>query len=383
MIEVDDIDDYIAAAFRRECNRWPSAWSTPEVLARFRSRLEFHGIAFALCQQMGDFEDWPAELLGHIRQETRAQTFWEESHHAVMAAMLDNLQAAGVDAIVMKGTALAYSLYDVPAMRRRGDTDLLVHKRQLKIARSVLKRQGFQCEPGLPGLLSQETWSFETGVGFVHTLDLHWEATDSPTLQKMLQVDEIFARAVDLPRLQPKARTTDPVIRFIQCCMNQSWHSHRGYYVHDRKVFGGNRLIWAWDNHLQACAFTVDQWRELVMFCLERGVAPICLDGLDLASRHFGTSVPADVRSTLEGARQDTLLTRYLRSSDQFAEFISDLRASRGPGRKFSFMLANAFPTPAQMRKKYPAASGRSLPLLYLHRLLAVSGKWARKLAGR
>ena len=58
-----------------------------------------------------------------------------------IAAVLSDLAAGGAPAIVLKGTALAYSVYDAPIARPRLDTDLLIDSAHQDVARGVLVRR--------------------------------------------------------------------------------------------------------------------------------------------------------------------------------------------------------------------------------------------------
>src|SRR6185436_811387 len=62
--------------------------------------------------------------------------------------VLDALAARRVFPILMKGAALAYSLYPSPAMRPRVDTDLLIPREDIAAARDVLLRRGY-VEPAM------------------------------------------------------------------------------------------------------------------------------------------------------------------------------------------------------------------------------------------
>ena len=68
-----------------------------------------------------------------LRQALRAEK---------LASMLNTLHTAGIPVLVLKGTALAYTIYPDPALRVCGDVDLLVRPDDLPPARAVLSGIG-------------------------------------------------------------------------------------------------------------------------------------------------------------------------------------------------------------------------------------------------
>ncbi|MGW8269750.1 MAG: nucleotidyltransferase family protein, partial [Burkholderiales bacterium] len=89
-----------------------------------------HGVHGVLYHQLvGARDRWcvlPWVLREHLEYQAKVDQMWELAHKAELRAAVSALSTAGVTVLVMKGTALAYSLYPVPSIRSRGDTDLLV-----------------------------------------------------------------------------------------------------------------------------------------------------------------------------------------------------------------------------------------------------------------
>lgn len=382
MNELAEIDAFIAAAFRDGASSAKPVWLGLELAEPIRSRIDYHGIAFALGERWRDLGSWPDEVVDWIKEQSRAQAFWEDSHRETFAALIGQLYAAGIDSLVLKGTALAYSVYEQPAMRRRGDTDLLIRKVHLNAARRILVKAGFQRRERL---LTQEDWAFDTGVGFVHHLDLHWEFSNSPTLSEIFEVDELMSRAdtagSSLPRLHPAARAMDPVALFIHCSINQALHRKNGYYSNGKIVFGSDRLIWANDSHLLCGTFDDRQWQDLADLSERKNVGLVCLQALQLAHHHLGTAIPGGVQTKMGQPPCDSRVVDYIAGRDKFSAFTADLKATQRPGAKARFLLEKAFPTPGHMRERFPGSASIPLPLLYLWRLLAAPLKLLGKAA--
>ena len=129
---------------------------------------------------------------------------WELRHHSILSEAVTHLAAAGVSSLVIKGSALAYSIYPDPILRRRGDTDLMIAEESLAEADEVLLRLGFKREGSFaPTLNYQSSYISDDGN---HAIDMHWRVSNSPMLANVLTFGELIERAIALPGLSDKAQ---------------------------------------------------------------------------------------------------------------------------------------------------------------------------------
>ena len=63
-----------------------------------------------------------------------------------LAEILEAFQRASIDAIVLKGAALAWTIYPSPALRPMSDVDLLVPPAAARTAQLLLRRLGFEAQ---------------------------------------------------------------------------------------------------------------------------------------------------------------------------------------------------------------------------------------------
>lgn len=364
-------DQFLARALRGEGSAWSDSGQGADDLSRVMGRISLHGIALMLANKGDTIASWPEELQESVIEEGRLQQIWEVSHHRMLQGLLKRLADAGLDTVVMKGTALAYSLYENPAMRRRGDTDLLVREDQLGAVRAILAEQGLYRSHDVHGLLFQETWLHETAFGAIHGIDLHWRTCDSPVLERVLPTADLFATSLPLPRLCRSARMADPVLTFIQVALNRGWHVIHGYHVDGERIGNGERLIWASDFDRLARGMAVDQWERLVTLAIDRQVAVIVRDALGFAVRSFGTPVPDAVLRRLDAAPVSSPPYDFLRQQDALHRRWADLGASRGIRAKLTFLAKLAYPDEEYLRGCFPAASGWPRQALYGRWVLA------------
>ena len=88
------------------------------------------------------------------------------------------LEEAGIPAILLKGAALAVTLYEDIGLRPMGDIDLLIHKKDLTQIFNVMKTLGYQLESSrfrlwlMSGVLYEA--NFDGGVQNTCHVEFHW-----------------------------------------------------------------------------------------------------------------------------------------------------------------------------------------------------------------
>lgn len=336
-------------------------------------RAHYHGIPGLLVGREAGTEGWPIEVLDALKNQALGLAMWEMRHKAVLTRLLDSLAQQGILAIILKGTALAYDLYEIPATRMRGDTDLLVARSDLPRTRQMFQELGFclhpQCEGGADEHALQEVWEFEAADATTHSIDLHWQAVNSLALADALTFADCAQELLELPRLCASAHGMDRKRALIFACMHRAAHITSPYIVDGVTYYGGDRLIWAWDIHLLAGALPESDWDGLCSEALAKGLGAVCLDGLSFARLRLGTSIPANVIAKLAAAPADERASAYLLGSGQASRALSDLGAVPGLLAKARFAFRRLLPPGSFMRAKYPHMHDRALVVLYLRRM--------------
>ena len=374
MVELKlQIDRLLAMAMAGTDAPWPDTWHAADGKAVLVERAIYHGIASVLIEQEGRLIAWPIDVLASLREQAVGQAMWEMRHRLVLTRLLAALDHNGIKAILLKGTALAYDLYENPSTRTRGDTDILVARCDLAPARAILETAGFrrdvQSEGASDELSLQEVWNLTLSDGTSHTIDLHWQAINSLALQETLSFADCSKDPLKLPRLCDAALTMDRRTALIFACMHRAAHITSPYIVDDVTYYGGDRLIWAYDIHLLAAALAPGEWDRLCADALDKGLGAVCLDGLIFARKRLRTRIPGDVMARLAAAPPDARASAYLLHSGQAGRALKDLQAVPGLGGKVRFLIMRALPSRSFMRGKYPHMQGRPLALLYLRRL--------------
>ncbi len=372
----------ICALLRGESPTWPAHGCAPTIAA-FLHDVRYHGVAPLVDARLRamDARTWPDALQRACHEDALMHAVQEYATRTELGRVLRALHQAGVSPLLLKGTALAYGQYPSPALRPRGDTDLLLPEAQVGCAATVLEQLGYARGSAVTGeLISyQANWSRRAGVAIVHNLDVHWRINNSQMLAKLLTYDELDARAIPLPALDQHARGLTAVHALLLACIHRAGHTHAPYYVDGQSHLGGNRLIWLYDIHLLVTRMSGAELAEFVALATSRQLRTIGRDAIDTCIERFATPVPPSILAGLAHAGRSEPTARYL-SGGHARQLVGDFIALDGMTQRARWLKELACPPANYMREKYPDTALRWLPALYARR--ALHGLW-RLVAGR
>ncbi len=381
MIDAPDmaVDRFLADALRAAMERtalppWPGDWPLTEDHAdAVFARIAFHGLALALLRDPARLADWPARLRTATETEARTQSFWERGHREVLARLIATLAGAGMTSTVTKGTALAYSVYPDPALRRRGDSDLLIGEVALKPLRRALAANGFT--PVGDARPLQESWSATCPAGFTHVFDLHWRINASPVIAAALERGGIGTRTIALPLAGDGARALAPADNLVVGAINRAMHLRFGYRSGDALLFDADRLIWALDVDLVCRGLDAAGWQALIDAAQASGAAPVVHSALAFAADRLGTAIPPSVMAALAAAPGDARLLRCIGPLAGFDRLRLELSACPTWRAKLAMTAYTLFPGKDVLHERFPDAAHWPAPALHARRLLGGAGR--------
>jgi hypothetical protein len=377
-LDVPTADDLICATLRGERPAWPWA-DDSAAIAELDSRVAFHGVP-ALLHSCLASSDWPSTVVQGLRARAVQQAMWELRHQQVLAQTLAALDAIGVQPVLIKGTALAYSLYADPTLRTRADTDLIIPIDARDRVHGLLTSLGFEHSLAVSGefVSYQASYTRDAAHGASHTLDLHWKINNSELLSRLFTYDELWHDAESLPQLCPHALGASQVHALLLACMHRSTHKQNPYYVNGDAHHDADRLIWLYDIHLLAGRFNIREWDEFVRLAGEKGLRAVCLEGMHHARACFHTPYPDAVLAALTQPGAAEPAARYLDGGKVRQQWM-DFRALGSLSRQLRFARELLVPSADYMRSKYPDMPPGWLPWLYLRR---AAGGLMKRLVG-
>ncbi len=351
--------DLLRSLFSGQEVHWPADLSA-EV---FFQETAGQGMAPLLFRRISkqDCSDWPSDLLARLKETALRQAAAELLLEADLRALLQAFAEAGIQPLLLKGTALAYSLYSEPWLRPRCDTDLLIAESEREKAAAVLRQLGYAplLEEKTEYLSSQMSYS-KAVQGMRFSYDLHWQISNTNRQFSRSFADEhLFAAAVPVPALGEHARTLSKIDTLLYACFHRA-----GHFSHS-----GDRLIWLHDIHLLCQSLTDEEAESFCAKAKQLEITTICTDAITTAKSWFNTQLLAQLAALLQEKTDNedfaVLLTPGGRQVGIKNHALLELKGLTTWQERIRFLLQNAFPPPEFMRLRY---GNSALPLLYIKR---------------
>jgi hypothetical protein len=344
------------------------SWTADDVPALVGAA-DDHGVSALLWDLLSGASEAQLPLRQALASRARAAVARDLLVSLELSGVLGALADSGVRALVIKGAALAYTVYEQPWHRPRLDTDILVAAHDHDQAAAVLGQRGYRRSDAVStgSLVSHQVAFAHTDAhGLAHVVDLHWKVANPQLLAGALPFEHAWDRAVAAPQLGPAARVLAPVDACVLACIHRLAH-HQGH----------DRLIWLYDVVRLSRAFTAADWAELVRAARAASVAALCHDALRQAHERLACTAPAAViRALSEAATCEpsrAYVDRTLHRRDVLA---SDLALLGSWRQRIRLLGEHAFPPAAFVLQRYKVRSRAWLPALYVHRLITGAWKW-------
>ncbi len=378
-VESGALTDGFSALLRRLFYHHPAPW--PQEFSREEERqwlalVAHHGIQPLLYHLLRDrvwFSDWPEAVRETLMRQSFAQTALKIKFEGEVQRVLAGVTAAGVDALLMKGLPLAYTLYEYPALRPHGDVDLLIRRGDVEQVGVVMRSLGYMPFTAVPGELvnKQTLYILQAGERSQFQFDIHWRLSNRNLFADLFTFDELAKTGIPVPALGESARTIGWQEALLLACVHRLAHHHND-----------DRLIWLYDIHLLVERLSADELTEFLQVASVKQVRSVCLDGLKRARQWFDTRLPEALQSEIEKvglSAAGPLADEYARSDfSRIKRLWAELRHLRGWDR-FRFLRELALPRADYMMKRYGVHRRWQLPWFYLKRAISGLNKYRSK----
>jgi Uncharacterised nucleotidyltransferase len=259
----------------------------------------------------------PADAIGGLRRAFHGNSLRNLHLAQELVRVTALLERGGVQALALKGPALAIAAYGAVAMRQFTDLDLLVGKSEAVRAVELLLNDGYTPRAGYELADLGRPAAYElalTRAGALTEIDLHWRLIP-PYFPLVIDCEELWRCAVRVDIEGAAVRTLAPADHLLYLCAHGAKHGWQ--------ALGGicdlAELIRA-----SSRASSID-WGDLGARA-ERASARRALSlGVLLAHELLDAPAPAGV---LEAARREPAVVRAARTFIDYARDPSD----SGPG---------------------------------------------------
>jgi hypothetical protein len=267
-------------------------------------------LAYARLRDL-DGDRVPSDIMAHLQATYYTNLRRNLRLQADLAEAVTALQAAGLQPIVLKGGALAGTVYPDPGQRPMVDLDLLVRPGEMEPAGAVLASIGFRLSGGLPTRMVAFQQRFGGGLEYLRQGDFGLTRID---LQHDLigvdlcrdafaaEPEALWTAARPLPLDRgPDALQLSAVDTLIHLCLHPALH--HGYAV---PLLGYVDIDW-----LVAAEASAEFWPRLAARAAQFRARIAVYHALRCAHDLLGTPVPAEVLAELApGALRQRLVTR-------------------------------------------------------------------------
>jgi hypothetical protein len=279
--------------------------------------------------------------------------------------VLRRLYAANINVTVLKGFALANTLYNHPALRPRTDIDILIHPRDKEVIKDIFQSLGYYNPRGWEpkAIINQFSMKKPLSKGLNVLFDIHLKISNSKGIENILNYDELLINA-DTSTLQNINLINQPYA-LIHAIFHLLNHRAAGDLV---------KLIWLYDIYLIVEQLDEKMRLDLLELIKVKGLATLVLFTLRLTNQYFPSQKLSDVIAVINSAEiQATANSSFdylLRENQGFSGFLRTLKSTTGLGNKLNVIKETVLPPPAEIYAKYGEHSGWPLSLLYIRRLL-------------
>ena len=317
----------------------------------------------------------PADAAGDLRRAYYGNSVRNLHLARELGRLTALLARGGVEALALKGPALAVTAYGALALRQFTDLDLLVRKGDVGRAAAILLDEGYAPRAGYGLADLDRPGAYEIAMARASALtevDLHWRLVP-PYFPLALDGEELWRRAMQIEIEGAAVRTLAPGDHLLYLCAHGAKHGWQ--------ALGG---ICDLAELIRASARTSSiDWDDLGARAARAGAGRALGLGVLLAHELLDAAVPAGV---IEAARREPAVVRAARS---FIGYVSDpgaggpglrqrwsvpLRVIAGPGARLRYAAARAL-LPSADDREFLRLPPALYPLYYLLRPMRVALK--------
>jgi hypothetical protein len=288
-----------------------------------------------------------------LREELRNRIF-----HRICRDVLSLLDQESIPAIVLKGAALGYTVYDTPALRHCHDIEILVKEDNLGRVAELLQSQSF-------GSTAEGFTSGGQGGVLKHDsgLPLHIRSQLFELPVHNLAMSEFWARSLRQMIANVEASTLSPADNLFHICGHASYSK------------GCQSLHWITD-----AWFLIERYHDLDWDCLlysarrHHLILPLSVM-LGYLSESLGAPIPVSFLDSLHAAASraghkdnEAVLWGIVANGRVRSEFI--IRSAAGWRERMSVIRWLLLPSPGYLRWGEHVRPTWLLPIYYLYRPL-------------
>jgi len=365
----DDLLLYLLSLLRGDAHFLPEV--SIDEWKKLLSALRSHWITPLLYYKIGnsppEFHP-PGEILDQMRTAfllSRIQCLKIEKQ---LNEILNSFNRKGIEVIILKGPALALSIYPDPATRPYCDLDLLVREEDFIIASGLLEEIGYKSKISrfghLKGVDCEEAFIHQRDPDKNIMVELHWDLHKFAGHKDKLNLKELFRRSIQFETPSVSFKVLDRVDTIIACVLHMT-------LTHSNDI----RLLSVYDIALLLQKITdKHEWKILMERSGELNARTGLEKSITIAQLWTGLNLPSDfidfhkwpVASDGEIRTVSNAIHRHDKPLRTFFKLYLD--GTSDPLQKAGYIFRLVFPRTDHIRASYPPSQNWLLPLSYIKR---------------
>ena len=303
------------------------------------------------------------ELASRLRATRLGWAARTATRDVQLAYALTALADVGVEPVVLKGTALGWTLYPQAVMRPGQDVDLLVDERQLPAVDVVLRRLGYELPYGVRGRQTshQRLYVRELSGGARVQLDVHGRISNRHRFAGSLPWQTLRGRATPVALPVPGAGVAFAIA-------HEDAFVHAVVHLYAHHGVGERPALWFEDlRRLAQVLVDAGRWASVAQRVEELELCSLARDAVVLASARLGWWPPDLVMRAVRSWPDDSS-GAFLRPG-RLRDIASDLTHLPGWYERAQYVAELVAPSPEQMRAGWSEQGDESVLRLHARRL--------------
>ena len=335
---------------------------------RFVQFLHRHGLEtllIDLLEQQKKIDLLPDFIINKLREVRRDACIKEIYRKQHLVKLLEILTKNEIKCLILKGTALAYTIYERPYLRPRLDTDIFINIDDKQKLDQLLIDNGFSKSSTISGeFVSHQNTYKQNQNGISHAYDIHWKISNRNAYANRFNFDQLYANRVKLSKLSDLAFGLNNVDAFL--------HGTVHYFGH--RSDERDRLIWLYDLHHLCNQFSHQQWELLLQASKRKQFDPLIKQILEVCETIFSIRVPNYVLNELKNSQTNLsdIENKRLNAENwsRIDQFKSDW-AALSFKQRCQLIKENLLPPSEFILKQNNSSTKLLLPYFYLKRIIS------------
>ena len=289
-------------------------------------------------------------------------------HRQIALSFLDNevikalsmLTEQNVVFVVLKGFALARTIYPKPSMRTKADIDLLIAEQDVAQVKQIFSQQGYFNPRGwepktiINQFSQRKVLSENLNVDF----DIHVKISNNKRLENILSLEQLLEHSLT------HKETGGQLVGFVHAMLHAIFHlmnhRHHGDLI---------KLIWYYDIYLLSEKLDEYETKYFLQLINTSGLAKVTIKALELTTEYFDSTAIHHIIAVLDPATATAEFDSLMHINDKSTLLLESFTNHSSLKQKWLLIKETAFPPPAEIYAKYGRETKQPLMLLYIRRI--------------